>query len=348
MVGVVAYQFIVRAIKPAVDLMIYGSEGGRDVMWLRRLDDRLVTARDMEQLLENILAAMCDRLRVDTGCVIVMQGKRLQVDAYVGDRERSVSLLESLDATTLATLVGEETFALVDGFWVHALRPPQGGATLGLLVLGDPGRELTGDEERVFRHLMHQAERAMEERVVQQRVVAALHDLEPELEGIQRLRGALQSGGGEALGRIDSSPVYDPDFPHWVKDALVHYWGGPKLTESPLLGLNVVRSAVEDNDYDPAKAMRAVLDEALEGLKPAGERSLAAREWVVYNILELKFVRGLRVRDIARRLAMSESDLYRKQRVAIEALAGQLAALETRPDDSDDDADAGRHVGVDR
>ena len=55
---------------------------------------------------------------------------------------------------------------------------------------------------------------------------------------------------------------------------------------------------------------------------------MTATEWLLYNILELKFVRGLRVRDVARRLAMSESDLYRKQRVAIAEVAKALADLE--------------------
>jgi DNA-directed RNA polymerase specialized sigma subunit len=48
----------------------------------------------------------------------------------------------------------------------------------------------------------------------------------------------------------------------------------------------------------------------------------------LYNILELKFIQGMRVRDIAHRLAMSESDLYRKQRVAIEQVARALAEME--------------------
>ena len=123
-----------------------------------------------------------------------------------------------------------------------------------------------------------------------------------------------------------------------MRDALAHYWGGPKLTDSPLLGLNVVREALARHDYNTAKAMRDVLDQALDRLKPDGERSLSASQWMVYNILELKFVRGLKVRDIAQRMAMSESDLYRKQRVAIEALARQLVAMEgghavDRPDE---------------
>jgi hypothetical protein len=48
----------------------------------------------------------------------------------------------------------------------------------------------------------------------------------------------------------------------------------------------------------------------------------------LYNILELKFIQGRRVRDVAMRLAMSESDLYRKQRVAIEKVAHHIAEME--------------------
>ena len=44
-----------------------------------------------------------------------------------------------------------------------------------------------------------------------------------------------------------------------------------------------------------------------------GERKMTTSDWLLYNILELKFIRGLKVQDVARRLAMSESDLYRKQ-----------------------------------
>ena len=60
----------------------------------------------------------------------------------------------------------------------------------------------------------------------------------------------------------------------------------------------------------------------------------------MYNILEMRFVRGLKVRDIAQRLAMSESDLYRKQRVAIEALSEQLARMELPTDAGDVPDDA--------
>jgi hypothetical protein len=112
-----------------------------------------------------------------------------------------------------------------------------------------------------------------------------------------------------------------------VKDALSHYWGGPKLTESPLLSLNIVKEAVQDYDGNPANALRAILKTAIETIKPEGERRFTA-EWILYNILELKFLEGRKVREVATRLSMSEADLYRKQRVAIEAVSKAIIGME--------------------
>jgi hypothetical protein len=42
----------------------------------------------------------------------------------------------------------------------------------------------------------------------------------------------------------------------------------------------------------------------------------------------MRFIQGRKVRDVAMRLAMSESDLYRKQRVAIETVASIIAEME--------------------
>jgi hypothetical protein len=113
-----------------------------------------------------------------------------------------------------------------------------------------------------------------------------------------------------------------------VRDALGHYWGGPKLTSSPLMRLKVVQQAIERNEDSPAKALRAVLLQAMERLKPEGDRKMTAGEWLLFNILELKFIQGQRVREIAWQLALSESDLYRKQRVALEAVSAALADME--------------------
>ncbi len=113
-----------------------------------------------------------------------------------------------------------------------------------------------------------------------------------------------------------------------MKDALSHYWGGPKLTSSPLLGLRLVRDRLSEHNGNAARAMRAVLQEAIDRQRPPGERKLTASEWLLYNILDLRFVQGQRVRDIAGKLAISESDLYRKQRVAVAEVARTLEEME--------------------
>ena len=92
--------------------------------------------------------------------------------------------------------------------------------------------------------------------------------------------------------------------------------------------MRIVEERLDANDNVPAKAIRAVLQEAIERLRPSGERSATASEWVIYNILDFKYIQGQRIRDITRRMAMSDSDYYRKQRVAIEQVAETLSLME--------------------
>jgi hypothetical protein len=44
----------------------------------------------------------------------------------------------------------------------------------------------------------------------------------------------------------------------------------------------------------------------------------------------MKFMEGKKVREIAARLSMSEADLYRKQRVAVEAVANAIQDMEQK------------------
>jgi hypothetical protein len=185
-------------------------------------------------------------------------------------------------------------------------------------------------EEDLVGLLIEQAEEAMEDRRLQQEIFLALKNIIPEIDRIQRLRSAVSYAGSPTLLSLAAPAVPEPDFPKMVRDALSHYWGGPKLTNSPLLSLRVVQEALAENDGNPARALRSVLAQAIEKQRPDGERRMTAAEWLIYNILDLKFVQGLRVRDIAQRLAMSEADLYRKQRLAIEEVARTLNEMESK------------------
>jgi len=175
---------------------------------------------------------------------------------------------------------------------------------------------------------LRQAELALEDRQLQQGVFAAFEQLTSEIELLQRARGKPRYVGALATERIEDEQIAALDFHRAVKDALDHYWGGPKLTESPLLQLRLVQNSLDEYEGNPVRALRAHIAHAIETLKPEGERSLTAPEWLLYNILELKVMQGMKVREIALKLAMSESDLYRKQRIAIQELSKTLATME--------------------
>jgi hypothetical protein len=119
----------------------------------------------------------------------------------------------------------------------------------------------------------------------------------------------------------------EADLADWVKDALTHYWGGPKLSNSPLMKLQVMQALVNDYEGNASNALRALLRRAVDQVKPEGDRRFTT-EWILYNILEMKFIEGRKVREVAGRLAMSEADLYRKQRVAVEAVARAILEME--------------------
>jgi hypothetical protein len=191
-----------------------------------------------------------------------------------------------------------------------------------------PLPDLVADEKEIAEILIARAQEALEDRYLQQSVFDTLMRILPDIERLHRWQDATRYAGTPPMQLIEESPIYSPEFQNWVKDALSHYWGGPKLTESPLLALRVVADTVGKQGGNPAQALRTVLSLAIERLRPEGERSMTTTEWILYNILELKFLRGLRVRDVARRLAMSESDFYRKQRIAIAQVARALADLE--------------------
>jgi len=229
-----------------------------------------------------------------------------------------------------------DDFVLRNGYWLLPLRSKDRASTLGILGIEarDGAPALTLEELATVAGFVGQAELALEDMHLQQDVFEALRQIVPEIEAIQRWRSAPLYPASARLERMESNPVYAPNFTKVVRDALRHYWGGPGLVESPLMRTRLVRQAKQENEGVPARALRAVLSAAIERLRPEGERSMTASEWVVYNILKTKFVQGRPIREIADRMAISESDFYRKQRMAIEQLAKTLIAMELEESES--------------
>jgi len=295
---------------------------------LQSLEDRLITQNDLRQFLEAVLAAVRDHLRSASAFVAALDDEDLSLLVATGN----APLLKNANLDEALLLYGQngnahEEYSWGD-YWIFPLNQAPDSdegdpVLLGLLgVARTPGQEISPDQRQALKILIRRAVLALRDRQLQQRVFRSLENLNPQVDMFQRLR---------ALGRYDSRTTMlqevlppESDLASWVKDALTHYWGGPKLTQSPLLQLQVVQQVSKDN---PANALRAILRQAVDSVRPEGERRFTG-EWVLFNILEMKFIEGRKVREVASRLAMSEADLYRKQRVAIEEVGRALLEME--------------------
>ncbi len=323
--AVILAQLGVELAKPLIDLALYRA-GQAEVAQVQELSQRLLTTADLQQFLENVLAAMCELLRSAGGFLALLEDGDLRWDVWCGLRDVPEGVAE-LPLSEVTEATRQDRFVMWDGYWVVPLYDKGGHDLLGLVGLRSPESTLplTADQTAWLDQLVLQARAALEDRRLQQVVFRAFAPLLPEFQDIHRRGGVLRYTGDVVVG---FSLIQSPELPQWIHDALAHYWGGPRLTENPLLDLEVVKRAAEAYDGNAVKGLRAVIGDALEQLRPSGDRKLTAPEWLLYNILEMKFLRGQKVREVTRRLAVSESDLYRKQRIAIENLANIIADME--------------------
>jgi len=336
--SVVVLQLFVDVAKPALDRLIYRRDRD-EITWFQAVDQRLLTSTDIEQLLENTLIAICDLLQTPSGFVVTMQNEELAIRVFCGPiraarvflaRSSVPGLLESMAHSRKGQFVSEGDFVTADGHWLLPLNSQTGDVTLGILGIWatTPAPSFSDEDLGTLYGLVRRAELALEDVRFQQQLFGVLQGMNRELDRMQEWRSMPLHRGEHVIQHIEASPVQSPGFARIVKDALSQFWGGPKLSQSPLLRTHIVRERLSDNDNVPAKAVRETLNEAIERLRPSGDRSMIAGDWTVYNILDLRFVQGKRIRDVATQLAMSESDYYRKQRVAIQQLAETLARME--------------------
>jgi hypothetical protein len=333
MVGtVLLFEYVITMLAPFWErLLFYGSDRD-DVARIQSLEDHLLTRTDLSQFLEIVTATICDLLQVKGAFIAMMDGGGLELLTTAGD-DKAFKAMESSDELLELSLEKDSSIQGNFFFWNgHMLIPliyddPQNGK----ILLGLCGFPWDGDREMEEEHLhsinllAYRVGIALRDWRMQQQVFESLKTLQPQVALIQQLRAASSYNKTSVL--LAEADLPDEDFVEWVKDALSHFWGGPKLSESPLLSLRIVQNALNENDGNPTNALRAILKAAIENIKPEGERRFTA-EWILYNILELKFVEGRKVREVATRLAMSEADLYRKQKVALEAVARAIIGME--------------------
>jgi len=339
---VLMWQWFVAIVLPVIERrLVYADDDREQFMRLQTLSERLLTRDDYVQLLEATLASICEYMRVGSAFVISLLETRPDVIARVGPLVPDANSMEGEADSLREHLASAEEAQLVvwRGFWVAALngrRSTSEPEPIGLLGLQAraPEISLTEDEQSTLAKLLLRAETTLEDMAIQTQIIHALEGLLPQIgltaearEQIEYLPPRAPNPSAKADLRY-SPPVDREQFNEQVRAALRHYWGGPGLTNSRLLDLHIVRRQETYSAENPARALRSVLQSAIEAQRPPGERKLLSPEWTLYNILELRFIKGEKVRDVGQKLAMSDADLYRKQRVAIDAVADVMFDLE--------------------
>ncbi len=331
MVGsLLLFEYAITLAAPLWERWSFSGGDKSNLLLVQTLNERLLTTGDLRQFLEAILAAVCDRTQAPNAFIIALDAGDLEMLVNIG---KAPAVEEVTDGLT--HIVGQngngQGFFTWNNYWLvplHSQRDDE-GALLGILgIARKPESVLGEDQKEAVMFLAERAATSLEDHVQQQEIFNSIETLSPQIDMIQRLRAASGYGDTNVLSATEM-PLESPDLARWVKDALTHYWGGPRLTDSPLMRLKVVQKTLEEHQENPANALRAILRQAVDQVRPEGERRFTG-EWILYNILEMKFMEGKKVREIATRLSMSEADLYRKQRVAVEAVADAILDMEQK------------------
>lgn len=327
---VVLLEYFITLLAPLLQRWFFYGNDQADLDLIKTMEDRLITRSDLKQFIEMILAAVCDHLRIKSAFLFADQNDHLELVAKIGKQS-----IPEFDRETLRSLADQllEGVAFIQHkeysiFPIHDGVEEEKTIIFGYLVIPElPKTGLDQDQITAMEVLRDRTRMALQDRITQEQVFSAVESLTPQVEYIQQLRAAGRyDRNGVLTGNLD---LINENLELWVKNALNHYWGGPRLTENPLLQLQIVQKYLIDHDENPINSLRSVLRNAIDRLKPEGERKYT-NEWILFNILEMKFMEGKRVKEIANKLAMSEADLYRKQRIAISEVSKMLLEMENQ------------------
>jgi hypothetical protein len=326
-------EYVITLVAPALEKALFFGADREDLSLIRNLEERMLTEKDLDQFLEIVTASICDQLQVPGAFIAVLEGNTVSYIIHAGDRHVLDHLPVSDALIQKIHHSPEEAREIyhLDGFGLIPLEYEldERGQYRLFGICGFPleaDQKFEPEQLKAVHLLAERATLALKDRALQVQVLESLSTLQPEVDYIQELI-ASASYNQRGLYRNGAQHV-PPEFVDWVKDALSHYWGGPKLTNSSLLELKIVQAESESHDGSRTNALRALLKQAIEQTRPEGERKYTS-DWILYNILDLKFIQGEKVREVARKLSVSEADLYRKQRIALESVAQNLMKMET-------------------
>lgn len=329
MVGcIVLLEHLYTLLFPKMEKILFRGKDLNDLERIRSLEERLFTKNDFNQFAEIILAALCDRIRANNAVLFLKQNGGYERPIEIGDSARIIEKVnkanfdfgEDWQNKSVCRWNGIIIIPVKDG------REHENGSLIsGFIVLDRLKRtDLDPEQVRAVNLLLRRLHTAINDYQRQQKMLVSLELLEPQMDEIQNLLAAGRFAAINTQINLKDTESLNK----WAKDALSHLWGGPKLSGNSLLQLTIVQHKADETGETLTKTLREILQEAIASLRPEGERQYT-NDWLLYNILDFKFNENMKMRDIAKRLALSEADLYRKQRIAIDGVVKKIVEMET-------------------
>ncbi len=341
---VLFWQWMVDLSLPTLEArLIYPDEDSERLARLQQLSSRMLTHHDLVQLMNAVIEGTCDYLRVGSAFIASLYQDTPEVISCTGSQD--------IDEAELAAQTGplaalDRDAALTqppcwESFWLLPLYSKRTGTgsgggvgvgqhnLIGVMGIEARGEALRLDEDEAAQldKYRRRAARALDELMLQSEIDAALEGLLPQFVMARGRSLDVEYKPGHAAKPEPTLPDR-AEVVEQVGAALRHYYGGPGMMKSRLLELTIVQQALAEHDQNAVRALRTVLDRAIENQRPEGSPDMRSQEWLLYNILQMRFIKKRRVRDTARSLYISEANLYRKQNLAIEAVADALLQME--------------------
>jgi len=327
MVGsIILLEFFIILFAPLWERIFFSGNDREDLEVIRSLEDRMLTQNDLRQFLEMILSVICDRVQAKGAFLSALDTDNFKTIVEIGKTKiKNEKFRRKLYQFLINNPLLDKQLEWEGILLIALFRKDENGSKHVIGTIGVNGLRsgiFEEEHQKALNRLASRAALALKDRRLQEDLLLSLQVLTPQVSVIQNLLAAGRYDRGKSLS--EDMPLRKDEVDQWVKDALTHLWGGPRLSQSPLLQLFMVQKlSTENENLNPANALREILRAAIQALRPPGERQYT-NEWILYNLLDMKFIEGMKVKDIARRLSLSEADLYRKQRVAIAAVSAQL------------------------
>jgi hypothetical protein len=325
---IIVFEFSITIFAPYWERLLFSGVEKDELEKIRQLENRLLTRNDLQQFLELIVASFCDLLQVEKAALLSLSQKDESPLVKIGyaANEPNIDNGELIDSIAEKKSI-PDYFTIRDGLVFPITRQIDERQIAVGFIYSSPMNNYDLDEETLDRikTLISRAATALYDRQQQEAILDSLDVFTPQLTAIQSLLAASRFNQTKI---IDSDGITESEkFEKYIKDALSHFFGGPQFSRNPLMQLKIVQVRINQKGEPAIIALRAVMHEAIDRLKPNGDRQYT-NEWLLFNILDLKFIQGWKVRELCRKLAVSEADFYRKQRIAIKAVGDQISLME--------------------